>query len=131
MVPGGVNFSVFSRGAPAWSCCSSIGEDDGRPARVIRIDPAANRTYHYWHVFVPGVQPGQIYGIGSTGRSIRRSGMRFDPTKVLLDPVRPRRCGSEELQPRAASTRRRQHRDGDEERGGGSARRTIGKATRR
>ena len=30
--------------------------------RVIPIDPAANRTYHYWHVFVPGVEPGQIYG---------------------------------------------------------------------
>ena len=24
------------------------------PARVISIDPATNRTYHYWHVFVPG-----------------------------------------------------------------------------
>jgi len=36
-------------------------EDDSRSARVIRIDPALNRTYHYWHIFVPGVQPGQMY----------------------------------------------------------------------
>jgi isoamylase len=36
-------------------------EDDARPAGVIMIDPVANRTYHYWHVFVPGVRPGQLY----------------------------------------------------------------------
>ena len=32
------------------------GDDDGRPARVIPIDPVANRTYHDWHVLVPGTQ---------------------------------------------------------------------------
>jgi isoamylase len=37
-------------------------EDDARPARTIPIDPATNRTYHYWHVFVEGVKPGQLYG---------------------------------------------------------------------
>ena len=61
-------------------------EDDARPARVIRIDPLTNRTYHYWHVFVPGVKAGQIYGYRVMGRSTRRRGLRFDPTKVLLDP---------------------------------------------
>ena len=61
-------------------------EDDARPARVIRIDPSTNRTYHYWHVFVPGVQPGQIYGYRVEGPFDPASGMRFDPAKVLLDP---------------------------------------------
>ncbi len=61
-------------------------EDDARPARVIHLDPAANRTYHYWHVFVPGVQPGQIYGYRVHGPFDPASGMRFDPAKVLLDP---------------------------------------------
>ena len=71
---GGVNFSVFSRTPPAWSCCSLIGTDDAKPARVIRLDPVTNRTYHYWHVFVPGVQPGQIYGyrVAGTVRSRER-----------------------------------------------------------
>ena len=36
--------------------------DDGLPSRVIPIDPAANRSYHYWHVFVPGAAAGQMYG---------------------------------------------------------------------
>ena len=55
-------------------------------ARVIRIDPAANRTYHYWHVFVPGVTPGQLYGYRVEGPWDPANGMRFDPGKVLLDP---------------------------------------------
>jgi len=61
-------------------------EDDARPSRVIPIDPAANRTYHYWHVFVSGLRPGQIYGYRVHGPWDPASGMRFDPTKVLLDP---------------------------------------------
>jgi isoamylase len=53
---------------------------------VIPIDPSSNRTYHYWHVFVPGVQPGQIYGYRVDGPFDPAKGMRFDPRKVLLDP---------------------------------------------
>jgi glycogen operon protein len=61
-------------------------QDDARPSSVIRVDPTANRTYHYWHVFVPGVQPGQIYGYRVYGPFEPPKGLRFDPGKVLLDP---------------------------------------------
>jgi glycogen operon protein len=84
--PGGVNFSVFSRAAAGVELLLFDAEDDARPARVIPIDPAANRSYHYWHVFVPGVRPGQIYGYRVRGPWHPANGMRFDPTKVLLDP---------------------------------------------
>ena len=75
--------------------------DDGRPARVIPIDPSRNRTYHYWHVFVPGFEPGQIYGYRVTDHSIRRA---------ACASIQPRSCSTrtaaascpEELQPRAA-----------------------------
>ena len=60
--------------------------DDSRPAREIRFDPAVNRTYHYWHLFVPGALPGQIYGYRVYGPSDPDLGLRFDPAKVLLDP---------------------------------------------
>ena len=83
---GGVNFSVFSRGASAVELLFFDREDDGRPTRVIPLDPADNRTYHYWHVFVPGVQPGQVYGYRAHGSWDPANGMRFDPSKVLLDP---------------------------------------------
>jgi len=35
--------------------------DAPSPSRVIDLDPRANRTYHYWHVFVPGITAGQLY----------------------------------------------------------------------
>jgi len=84
--PDGVNFSVFSRDATAVELLLFEGTDDARPARVIRLDLAAHRTYHYWHVFVPGAQPGQIYGYRVHGPSDPANGWRFDPTKLLLDP---------------------------------------------
>jgi isoamylase len=83
---GGVNFSVFSRGASGVELLFFDREDDGRPTRVIPLDPAGNRTYYYWHVFVPGVQPGQMYGYRVHGSWDPANGMRFDPSKVLLDP---------------------------------------------
>jgi len=61
-------------------------DDDALPARVIRFDPVDNRTYHYWHAFVPGVGPGQIYGFRVHGLFHPAGGLRFDPAKVLLDP---------------------------------------------
>jgi isoamylase len=83
---GGVNFSLFSRSATGVELLLFDREDDARPARVIPVDPSTSRTYHYWHVFVPGVQPGQIYGYRVAGPFDPASGMRFDPAKVLLDP---------------------------------------------
>jgi isoamylase len=82
----GVNFSVFSKHATAIELLLFDRVDDAKPARVVRIDPVANRTYHYWHVFVPGVTTGQTYGYRVEGPSNPAIGMRFDPTKVLLDP---------------------------------------------
>jgi isoamylase len=86
VVDGGVNFSVFSRSATGMQLLFFDRDDDAHPARVVRIDPAANHTYHYWHVFVPGVKPMQIYGYRVEGPFDPASGMRFDPSKVLLDP---------------------------------------------
>ncbi len=60
--------------------------DAPRPARVINLDPRSNRTYHYWHVFVPGITAGQIYAYRAAGPFDPARGLRFDPDKVLLDP---------------------------------------------
>ena len=86
ILPGGANFSLFSRAASGVELLLFDREEDSRPARVIRFDPAANLTYHYWHVFVRGVQPGQLYGYRVQGPSDPSSGLRFDSSKVLLDP---------------------------------------------
>jgi isoamylase len=83
---GGVNFSLYSRNAMGIELLFFDREDDGKPSRVIPIEPAAGRTYHYWHTFVPGVQSGQIYGYRVYGRFEPSRGFRFDSSKVLLDP---------------------------------------------
>jgi isoamylase len=83
---GGVNFSLYSRDATRVELLLFDLEDDARPARVICLDPSINRTYHYWHVFVRGVPPGQLYGYRVHGPFDPSKGMRFDAAKVLLDP---------------------------------------------
>jgi isoamylase len=82
----GANFSVYSRGATRVDLLFFDHQDDPSPARVISLDPAVNRTYHYWHVFVPGVREGQIYAYRANGPWDPAAGMRFDSSKVLLDP---------------------------------------------
>ncbi|HEX4708343.1 MAG TPA: glycogen debranching protein GlgX [Candidatus Udaeobacter sp.] len=82
----GTNFSVYSKHAAGIELLLFDCVDDARPARVIAIDPATNRTYHYWHIFVPRVKAGQIYGYRVKGAFDPPNGMRFDPGKVLLDP---------------------------------------------
>jgi glycogen operon protein len=86
VVDGGVNFSLFSRSAASVELLLFDREDDSRPARVLPLDPVTNRTYHYWHVFVPGIRPGQLYGYRVQGPSAPANGLRFDHSKVLLDP---------------------------------------------
>jgi isoamylase len=82
---GGVNFSVFSRKATQIDVLLFDGED-APPSRIIHLDSSDNRTYHYWHVFVPGLQPGQLYGYRAHGLFDPSQGLRFDGSKVLLDP---------------------------------------------
>jgi glycogen operon protein len=86
IVDGGVNFALFSRTASGVELQFFDRDDDATPSRAVRLDPATNRTYHYWHVFVPGARPGQLYGYRVEGPSAPARGLRFDRAKVLLDP---------------------------------------------
>ncbi|HET8549644.1 MAG TPA: isoamylase, partial [Bryobacteraceae bacterium] len=86
LVAGGANFSVFSRSADSIELLFFDRVDDSRPSRVIPIDPLTNRTYHYWHVLVPGVEAGQIYAFRACGAFEPARGLRFDSSKLLLDP---------------------------------------------
>ena len=84
--PEGVNFSLFSKNATGIELLLFAGPEDPEPARIIPLDPRQNRTYHYWHVFVPGVTSGQIYAYRAKGPFEPEKGLRFDPEKVLMDP---------------------------------------------
>ncbi len=84
--PEGVNFSVFSKNSTALELLLFDRVDDAKPTTAIPLEPSRNRTYHYWHVFVPGIQEGQIYGYRAFGPFEPQRGLRFDPGKVLFDP---------------------------------------------
>jgi glycogen operon protein len=84
--PDGVNFSLFSRDATGVELLLFDRAGDGRPARTIALDPGRNRTYHYWHAFVPGIGAGQLYGYRVAGPREPWRGNGFDPDKLLLDP---------------------------------------------
>ena len=82
----GVNFSVYSRQASRVDLLLFDDADATHPARVIELDPHTHRTYHYWHAFVPGIRPGQVYAYRADGPFDPGRGLRFDASKTLLDP---------------------------------------------
>ncbi len=85
-VNGGVNFSVYANKATALELLLFDDAESATPARVISLDPSHDRTAHYWHVFVPGLQAGQIYAYRAVGPQMPEYGLRYDRDKVLLDP---------------------------------------------
>ncbi len=84
--PGGVNFSVFSRNATAVELLLFDHYDAATPSHVINLSSNENRTFYYWHAFVTDIGPGQLYGYRVHGPFEPEQGLRFDGTKVLLDP---------------------------------------------
>jgi isoamylase len=86
LVHGGVNFSVFAKHSGGAQLLLFDHADAPKPSRIIDLDPRTNRTYHYWHTFVPDITAGQLYGYRVAGPFDPGRGLRFDPEKVLLDP---------------------------------------------
>jgi len=86
LLPGGANFSVFSRSAEKVDLLFFDRVEDGRPSRTVPLEGRVHRTYHYWHAFIKGVEAGQLYGYRVHGPSDPSRGLRFDPAKLLLDP---------------------------------------------
>jgi isoamylase len=84
--PDGTNFSIFSASATGMELVLFGYPDDGAAARFVTLDPVQNRTSHYWHIFLPGIKPGQLYGYRVDGPSDPAAGQRFDRQKILLDP---------------------------------------------
>ena len=70
------------------------------------------RSYHYWHAFVPGITAGQLYGYRVDGPFDPEHGHRFDRDKVLLDPYGKMRGAARGLESRGGVRARRQLRLG-------------------
>jgi glycogen operon protein len=77
---GGTNFAIFSEQASGVELCLF---DDGDNETRIEM---TQRTALNWHCYVPGVGPGQRYGLRVYGPYAPVEGQRFNPAKLLLDP---------------------------------------------
>ncbi|MEM6868190.1 MAG: glycogen debranching protein GlgX [Cyanobacteria bacterium P01_C01_bin.121] len=84
--PEGVNFSLFSQHAEKIELLLFAAPDEPYPSQTITLSAERHNTYHYWHVFVKGLQPGQTYAYRAHGPYQPEQGLRFDASKVLLDP---------------------------------------------
>jgi len=83
--PSGVNFSIVSSGATGVDLLLFSAHDSLEPFQTIRFDPYVNKTFHLWHAFVRGLNPGVHYAFRADGRS-DDVGQRFNRNKVLIDP---------------------------------------------
>jgi len=79
----GVNFALFSEAAASVDLCL-FNNIDARQENV-RI-PVTEHTDQVWHVFLPEVRPGQLYGFRVSGPYDPERGLRFNSAKLLLDP---------------------------------------------
>src|SRR6188768_1957715 len=79
----GVNFAVFSGEGTGVELC--LFDSPGASRESIRI-PLTQRTNRVWHVYLPDVRPGQLYGYRVHGPYTPEQGRRFNPNKLLIDP---------------------------------------------
>ncbi len=79
----GTNFALYALNATGVELCLFDSADDAREA--VRV-PMNERTDDAWHVYMPEIRPGQIYGYRVHGPYEPANGHRFNPNKVLLDP---------------------------------------------
>lgn len=85
--PGGCHFSLFSKNATSVDLLFFDAPDSPEPSRRISFDSTVNKTGDVWHIHVPGVGHGQIYGYVVDGPwQPEGAGHRFNPHKLLLDP---------------------------------------------
>jgi isoamylase len=79
----GVNFALYTENATGVDLCLFKGTDDKKEAERI---PIREISHHVWHVYVPGLSPGQLYGYRVYGPYDPENGNRFNPNKLLIDP---------------------------------------------
>ena len=83
----GVNFSVFSEHADAIELLLFHAHDSVEPFQTITLGGPLHRTFHFWHCYLRGLEPGvhYAYRVGGPNDPSGR-GHRFNPNKVLVDP---------------------------------------------
>ena len=76
----GTNFALFAEHAERVQLC--LFDENGEETPV---EMPMRRALN-WHVYLPGVRPGQRYGFRVFGPFAPDEGHRFNPAKLLIDP---------------------------------------------
>ncbi|WP_347160078.1 glycogen debranching protein GlgX [Pontibacter chitinilyticus] len=79
----GVNFALYADNATAVELCLFNSSEETKEAARIKM---AERTHQVWHIYLPDVKPGQLYGYRVHGPYDPHNGERFNPHKLLIDP---------------------------------------------
>ncbi|NTW01984.1 MAG: glycogen debranching protein GlgX [Oscillochloris sp.] len=79
----GVNFAIFSAHATRVDLCLFDGPSALRESVHFTLP---ERSEDVWHGYVPGLEPGQLYGYRVYGPYSPQQGHRFNPHKLLIDP---------------------------------------------
>jgi glycogen operon protein len=79
--PKGTNFALYSACATKVQLC--LFDENGTQTDVINLKET---TAFVWHGFLPGVYAGQLYGYRVHGPWEPQKGLRFNPSKLLVDP---------------------------------------------
>lgn len=80
---GGTNFAIFSQYATKVELCLfDSPEAEYESERIVLQE----QTDHVWHVFLPDIGAGQVYGYRVYGPYAPEQGHRFNPAKLLIDP---------------------------------------------
>lgn len=79
----GVNFAVFADNATGVDLCLfETSKDEVESVKIKLVE----RSHHVWHAYLPGIQPGQLYGYRVHGSYDPQNGLRHNPNKLLIDP---------------------------------------------
>src|SRR5688500_12590691 len=79
----GVNFALFSQHATQVELCLFESKDAKKESIRIALTERTNRV---WHVYLPDVRPGQLYGYRVYGPYAPEQGHSYNPNKLMLDP---------------------------------------------
>jgi glycogen operon protein len=79
----GVNFALYTEKATGVELCLFNSPNDEKEVLKVKM---AERSHQVWHIYIPDLKPGQLYGFRVHGAYEPKNGERFNANKLLLDP---------------------------------------------
>lgn len=79
----GVNFALYADKATGVELCLFKSPSDEKEFVKLKM---TERSHQVWHIYIPELKPGQLYGYRVYGVYEPGNGQRFNQHKLLLDP---------------------------------------------